>query len=336
MSTTIRCIRVFSILAVCGLAASARASSVVRVGGGSPFTTLQSGVNAAADGDVVLVANGFYGDVTISGKGVSIVEDAGATAQGQRIVIDDVPAGSTVLISGVDFAGPNGAMSATDVLGALRVQNSSLRSFPSGFTSFTAVILTDVADASFAGCTIQGSADFLGSSRAMFVTRSKIALDRTTVLGGPGAAPWSFGPGAWGGGGSGADAISGTDTTVFARAGAIRGGNGSNGHNGSCTDPSNNTTQGGHGGDGVELSGASELKLLDAVVAGGTPGTGGVAQPCGTTTANGNPGQPVVGSPSTVIAGDARALATNAVAREGQNLALHVEGLPGDRVILLV
>src|SRR5262245_39846206 len=51
------------------------------VGPVSDFTTIQAAVNAAADGDMVLVKSGTYADFTVSAKSLVIEADAGSSIQ---------------------------------------------------------------------------------------------------------------------------------------------------------------------------------------------------------------------------------------------------------------
>jgi pectin methylesterase-like acyl-CoA thioesterase len=48
---------------------------VVDASGGGDFTTLQAAVNAAADGDTLLVRSGSYDGFLLTGKGLSIVAE---------------------------------------------------------------------------------------------------------------------------------------------------------------------------------------------------------------------------------------------------------------------
>ena len=48
-------------------------------GPGTDFTTLQAAVDAAADGDVILVHAGEYLSATIDGKGLSLIGALGAS-----------------------------------------------------------------------------------------------------------------------------------------------------------------------------------------------------------------------------------------------------------------
>jgi hypothetical protein len=83
-------------------------------GPGVDFTSAQAAVDAAAPGDVILFRQGSYGSVTIAGKGITLIADAGAfvhLAAGFSFsktmgplsfhnVVRDVPAGERVVFRG--------------------------------------------------------------------------------------------------------------------------------------------------------------------------------------------------------------------------------------------
>ncbi|MBK6941673.1 MAG: hypothetical protein IPH13_15970 [Planctomycetes bacterium] len=84
-------------------------------GPGVDFTSAQAAVDAAAPGDVILFRQGAYGSVTIAGKGITLVADAGAIVhlsapfsfsasmgpQSFHNVVRDVPAGQRVVFRGI-------------------------------------------------------------------------------------------------------------------------------------------------------------------------------------------------------------------------------------------
>ncbi len=68
-------------LSLAGSATLAAQGAVLRVdaGGGGGFTTIQAAVDAAVDGELVLVATGTYAGFTIDGKSLVVAADAGAS-----------------------------------------------------------------------------------------------------------------------------------------------------------------------------------------------------------------------------------------------------------------
>jgi pectin methylesterase-like acyl-CoA thioesterase len=86
------------------LAAGASAQSVFVVapvaGPGVFSTDIQPAVDAAANGDLVLVKAGTYSGFTIDAKGVSVIADAGAAAVANGLVfVSNVSASQRVLLS---------------------------------------------------------------------------------------------------------------------------------------------------------------------------------------------------------------------------------------------
>lgn len=103
---------------------------------GSPgsFANIQAAIDAAVDGDVILIRQGSYGGFTIDGKAVALVAAAGAfprTTGESRIL--NLPLGKSVLLSGLDMAGVTStsptlgrALTVADSWGAVRIQDSRL------------------------------------------------------------------------------------------------------------------------------------------------------------------------------------------------------------------
>src|SRR6187402_812579 len=107
MSTTLTTFA-FALLLAAG--ASAQAVFVVApVAGPGVFSTdIQPAVDAAANGDLVLVRAGTYFGFTIDGKGVSVVADAGATVVANGLVtVSHVSASQRVLLQGLTVHGDN-------------------------------------------------------------------------------------------------------------------------------------------------------------------------------------------------------------------------------------
>jgi parallel beta-helix repeat protein len=93
--------------------AASAAPTTREVGAGKQYATIQSAINASANGDTVRVAPGSYTeDITISRKYISVVGDAGATIRsagtGRAVVyIDNVPyvAGGRMILTGFTITG---------------------------------------------------------------------------------------------------------------------------------------------------------------------------------------------------------------------------------------
>src|SRR4029079_10896693 len=75
---------------------------VLVVGSGGTFADIQPAVDAARDGDAVLVRTGSYSGFTIPDKSLVVAADAGATVDVQGSVrVDGLAAGRSVLVAGI-------------------------------------------------------------------------------------------------------------------------------------------------------------------------------------------------------------------------------------------
>src|SRR5260221_5846410 len=94
------------------LAASGRALAghvlVVDAGGSGSCTDIERAVNAAVDGDAILVKSGSYAGIYIGDKTLSIVADTGAVVvvQGQ-VSVNYLSANRSVLVAGLQIGSVN-------------------------------------------------------------------------------------------------------------------------------------------------------------------------------------------------------------------------------------
>lgn len=88
---------------------AAASGSTLRVGPGRAFTDIQSAVDAAAAGDLILVDAGVYAPFALVGKGVTIQGDPGFTVDDTSgngtVRVLAVPAGPPAVIRGMDLVG---------------------------------------------------------------------------------------------------------------------------------------------------------------------------------------------------------------------------------------
>ncbi|HTF88848.1 MAG TPA: hypothetical protein VK843_10600 [Planctomycetota bacterium] len=334
------------------IAASAPSAlaGVITVGGPNPaFGDIPPAIAAAVDGDVLLVRAGTYSQFTIDGKAISIVANTGALVTiGGPCTLRNLPAGKTVLITGLTVTGAYGGSAFTfnNNAGHVRVQQLTASASQERFSSnWYAAAVTQCADLSFVDCHFFGRAGEAGSSfgpghqgePAIVATGGKLTLHDSTVVGGHGIDGYYNGqnviPGQ-----PGAAALVGS-SVIVARGCSFTGGVGGRGTDGvGCGNPNFPPTPGGAGGAGISLQGAGSSGWLIATsAAGGAGGMGGLTG-CGGQLPQA-PSGPSLLDPSNVITtqpGPTIQLVVPQPAREGQNLALHFIGPPGASALLLI
>jgi hypothetical protein len=72
------------------------------------FPTIQSAIDAASDGDVLVVAKGTYSGFTVDGKGLWVLAFPPSAPQSTvngTVTVRNVPAGSTLVIAGLKITG---------------------------------------------------------------------------------------------------------------------------------------------------------------------------------------------------------------------------------------
>lgn len=100
---------------------------VVDIAGGAPYTSIQAAVNAAVDGDVILVKRtGNYAGFTIDNKALSIVGDS-AAAQVRvngAVNVTNVTATRSVVLANFDIVGPPNTTTTTTTRSLYAFNNS--------------------------------------------------------------------------------------------------------------------------------------------------------------------------------------------------------------------
>lgn len=337
-------------------AASASAQGTVHVvddDGGFDFTTLQAAVDAAAEGDTVLVRSGSYASVVIDGKSLSVVADADAKALvtgtvfgADVIVVRNLSGGQQVVLRGLDvpLAAPaiDRAVELVDNAGAVWIEDVTVTPNPATGWIATGTAVPD----------------------AMVVAENcaVVNLTRVQVTGNPGAVLSPSGLTIFQESSLGADALRADGSTLSIWDCALTGGIGSTATFGPTDAPIAST----NGGDGLEMRGGSlfasgssfaggrggganpffwgclaasdggnglylELDApsaisLDCAFVAGAEGPEGVCSPSGL------PGQTVLvdsGSHAT-LPGAARSLSISSPHREGESATFSYVGEPGD------
>jgi hypothetical protein len=313
---------------------------VVDASGGSQYLQIQAAVDAAHDGDTLLVKTGTYSSFAIVAKSLSVVGDANATVtvtggvEVRSLAADrDVVLSNLVIdgqIGATDWHG-NGVYLKND-LGSVRVQRCTIVGGSSsvGLTPPCAGVEVDAcADVGFVACSIVGGTPLpYFAPPGLHAKGSMIAIYDSSIEGAGGYSNCASGSGMNGGdGGPGASII---DSFLFASGAGFVGGNGGDAPGWPCA-----AGNGGNGGDGLDVladTSVSYAELLDTMLVGGQRGVASCSIGCGH---DGNGGAPsTVESPCVldVIPGFKRVLAAPTVVRELAPFTLSYQGQPGDEV----
>lgn len=324
---------------------SASAGNVITVDDSGPadFALIQPAVDAAIDGDTILVKPGNYSGFTVDGKALTIIGDVGAlpVVAGQ-IRVKNTANGSTVVIARLKATGtptpstPDIAMVIDHSPGAVRIVGCDLAgghgySGTSGTAAKgrRAIDVVAADDVAFAACAAIGGngyydvrCDFDESENGgagIHSSLSTIALYDCDVRGGRGGTGYTFngpvqGPRAMGG--HAFDSVNADFS--FASNCHVQGGDG-------ATTPCMLGEAGGDGGTGMYVGWDHPTHLLDNDIVGsaGSPGF-----------PSGDPGTPVVGIQPFWYVVPSFQLAMPAIAREGEFITLTFRGTPGDQVFL--
>ncbi len=333
------------VLAFLLVARSAQAGVLV-VGPGQPYTQLQAAVDAATDGDVVLVKSGDYAEGFILGhKSLSIVADTNAdVVLRTRVSIASIDAAHEVILAGIRVEIPpntaNGWGSALQVFsctGSVRVLECELHANYGGAdlcNPADGAYVLNSTDVAFTRCQIFGATRLGPQSNwagiGLHSAGSRVALYDSEIVGGAGGTDQVCSNYAYGDGGDGGWGAWIVNGTLFASGSTFRGGDGG--------DASAMTTLFVFGGDGgtaivahASAPNATAVHLLDSRL---IPGAGGaLLPPVPPGSIPGQPGLPVYTSGNVTVTnypGPAHLLSAPRIVREGSMLDLTLAGPPGD------
>jgi hypothetical protein len=248
---------------------------------GADYTSLQQAVDAATEGDLVLVGPGSYGGFLMGGQGTSIVAIPGTVTVVGRVEILGVPTGSTVVLRGLDI-GPNWAALDTVLLidgcdGSIRLDrcrvfggHPELKTPAILVRESRDVVLYRVRALGVGGFTPSAWYDGLGA-RALETEASSLASYSNALLGGPGGRGDSgnscLGFCCTDGGPGGAALRVDTDSSVFVAGGRLTGG--PPGWPGSCACL---VCSSGATGAAIQHETGRRLRLLDTAILGTVEG----------------------------------------------------------------
>lgn len=318
-------------------AVSARADVRVVAPTSAPFTTIQAAVNAAADGDVVLVRAGSYAGFTIANKALDVVGDVGAVVSiTSPVQVQNVAVTRHVSLTNLRIvAGATGSALVLDAnAGGVRVQDCRATGGTGSGACAAAteggagIAVSACDDVAIVRCVLQGGpgvggCDGTTGGSGLRAQASKVALFDTTSHGDRGGLGcWqgcqSCGYGYGYGGIGGAGALLVTNSTLLASGSSLTGGSGG----GNC----HATDDGGWGGAGLWLFNSS-ARAVSCNLQGGPPAQNGFPS---------IPGAPIVGPGAQTSTLPARHMSATIPVRELQTMSLTLQGQPGDRVELVV
>lgn len=342
----------------CPGAAAGPAGNVLVVDSTSPlpgvFPSIQQAVDAAVNGDVILVKPGSYAGFFVNGKGIDVVgEDAHVDGS---VRIFNLPLGERVLLSNLDVKGIGSTaiyggygLWAVDNEGRVRVQNCKLTGAKNANapvncmgwgddSGWEGALISNSRNVSFARCTLKGgngltqntsggsgcwqkSAGGYGGHGVEAID-AHVALYDCSVSGGAGGYG-GYGPsGEWAA--SGGHGYHASEGTLFASGSTFVGGDG-----GFFYDMLGFTVPGGAGGHGISMTATASATLLDNLAIGGAGGNQFNAIP-------GPDGLPVSGGAVLPLAGKQRSFASPVPQRESMAMPMRFEGEPFDTVLVLV
>jgi hypothetical protein len=301
--------------------AHAGAVRIVDPQGQRNFADIQSAIDAAVDGDVLLVGAGSYAGFTLDGKSVALfaVPASGVAITGP-VIVRNVPSGWSALFVGL-------AVHTTDPT-CLRLEHDAgdVVLEACGFTGgvvdpvitggYSAVEVVGSPRVVFTSCTFLGGAGhwyhFIADNgaAAMRLTDARVAAYGCSFTGGRGGDGYED-PGSGGAG------LTMENAWLFAAGCSMRGGDGGEG----TGDAFGFTC--GSGGIGLSVRAGSSARLLDVTSRGGIAGHG---LDC-------SDGADV-GGPIETLPGSARSFEAPEFSSDRSGWAVAVRGRPGDQVFL--
>jgi hypothetical protein len=353
MHTKLSALYALLFLAVLGSRARAGDVLVVSRSGGGTFTEIQAAVDAAQDGDAILIRAGTYARFSVDDKALTIVGDYDAEVQVEgSIEVRDLGADKTLVMLGLSAVGslPAGTEASHGLIarnnaGRIRAEscrfvgNSVVGQSVTGCADGSCNVGTRVAstaELSLTRCTVLGGKLKVGfqlpasGSRGIDVRASTLVVYDSSVQGREG----NDGSGCGNHGGHGGDGGWASNTLLLAAGSSFRGGKGGRTDGGDCL----GGVYGGDGGHGIELAASqpgSTAHLLDTQVVAGSGGswTSMCSIICGN---NGSNGHAREGTTFVDMVGAARRMVAPSPAREQTLPTFRFQGLPNERVALLL
>jgi hypothetical protein len=304
---------------------------IVEPSGQKNFPDIQPAIDAAVDGDVLLVGEGRYGGFTIDGKGISLfAAPPGALVHVLGTVNIANVHTQAVVIVGIRAEPQGGADNRRLIVAGcsepVALQGCTFLSGNHGgwWDDVPCALVQNGAAVVFSGCSFTGAAGTFtyagqdSGSIGVQLRSSTVAMYGCTIRGGPGGGSLHGDPG---NGGAGLRAQS---SWLFASGSSFMGGAGGSGP----SYPLDPVFVCGDGGNGLELDLGSEGHLVDDTCVGGTGGGSG----CDLHGASGAG----IASQGLLdqLPGTARTFGLASISADRTNWSLFATGLAGDQIFL--
>jgi hypothetical protein len=311
---------------------------VVDASGGGDYTQIQAAIDAAVDGDTILVKPGLYSACAILNKAIAIVGDSGGLVEiNSTIDVLGLYFAKTIVLEHLNVTTSSASINAlrlSNLAGHVRIDSCefTVGAVASG-AGADAIVLHLCADVALSHVTSVGGSGDVGfhygfgypSGAGLSADHSSVVVYGSTLRGGTGV---SADPNAGGiGGGMGGDACVLSSSSMFAAGSSFSGGNGGGGGYGIPFAD----VYGGDGGDGISST-ASRSWLLESAT---LPGIGG-APGVGDGSKSGDNGSPRSGATFIRLAGSWRRMHVPTPVREDASYQFTFTGLPGEQVALVV
>ena len=253
---------------------------VVDAAGGGSFLRIQDAVDAARDGDTILVRPGSYDGFTVVDKALVIVGDGSNVHVSGTARAQDLQPGKILTLAQLQVTSLAGAsaLSLSYDSGHARAYRCSFvgshGSVPGLRDGGDGAVLDHCADVAFSHCIVRGgnaqpgNVDMPGSEpgiagRGIGAVSSTVTIHESTIAGGAGddgdSADWD--------GGAGNDACDLSESTLYAEADSFTGGNGGSAQFTYCLGG-----YGGWAGQAVIAGSGSLARMLRNTEVGGIPG----------------------------------------------------------------
>jgi hypothetical protein len=298
----------------------------VAADGHSDFTTIQAAVDAAANGDVVLVRGGAYPAVTVDGKSLWIARVGTKSVGVPSVVVRNLAIDQRVVLAKIGMTSTSTlvpALHVIDNLGHVHVVDCAIRgrNVIEVFDGGPGAWIEDSRAVTMTRCSISGGGGGLSWGSAGGTGGTGLVSDRATpalydcvVAGGSGGGQKDW-PG-----GDGGTACHVKSRSVFMSGGTIAGGQGGSGHIKSGGGAA------GDGGVGLIVDAAAAVQLLGVAPVGGMGGDSFWSE-------DGVQGASSSGAGTiTNLQDTPRLLHAELVTSQSQLVSLEIRGSDGDRV----